>query len=169
MEGKKQEKHFVLVHGMCQGAWCWYKLIPLLKKAGHKVTALDMEASGINTKAIEDVLSFEEYSKPLLDFMASLSIDEKVILVGHSLGGMNIAFAMEMFPDKISAAVFLTAIMPDTVHQPSFVLNKFVESVPEDGWFDTKFWTYGSKQQPLTAAVFGPQFLQHCLALSPVQ
>lgn len=39
-------KHFVLVHGLCHGAWCWYKLAPLLEAAGHRVTAVDLAASG---------------------------------------------------------------------------------------------------------------------------
>ncbi|EXB63678.1 hypothetical protein L484_027021 [Morus notabilis] len=38
----KIAKHFVLVHGSCHGGWSWYKLVPLLKSAGHAVTALDL-------------------------------------------------------------------------------------------------------------------------------
>ena len=47
-----------------------------------------------------------------MDFMASLPPEEKVILVGHSMGGNCIALAMERFPEKISAAVFAAALMP---------------------------------------------------------
>uniref|UniRef100_A0A803KSG4 AB hydrolase-1 domain-containing protein n=1 Tax=Chenopodium quinoa TaxID=63459 RepID=A0A803KSG4_CHEQI len=127
------------------GAWCWYKLIPLLENAGHRVTALDMAGSGANTKRIEDVHIFED------------------------LGGMNIAFAMESFPQKTSAAVFLAAVIPDTIHQPSYVLNKFAESIPEEAKYDTKFWTYGSPEEPLTATLFGPQFVQFLASLSPTE
>uniref|UniRef100_A0A453CX27 AB hydrolase-1 domain-containing protein n=1 Tax=Aegilops tauschii subsp. strangulata TaxID=200361 RepID=A0A453CX27_AEGTS len=38
---------------------------------------------------------------------------ERAVLVGHSFGGMSIALAAEEFPDKVAAAVFLTAFMPD--------------------------------------------------------
>ncbi|KAM7507005.1 hypothetical protein LguiA_017458 [Lonicera macranthoides] len=64
----KGESHFVLVHGSCHGAWCWYKLIKLLKSAGHMVTAIDLAAS-----------------------------EEKVILVGHSMGGIAVLVAKENF------------------------------------------------------------------------
>ncbi|XP_047333643.1 salicylic acid-binding protein 2-like [Impatiens glandulifera] len=57
-----ESKHFVLVHGACHGAWCWYKLKPLLESAGHKVTAIDMAASGINPKKIEEVWTFDDYN-----------------------------------------------------------------------------------------------------------
>lgn len=44
--------------------------------------------------------------------MAALPPDERVILVGHSLGGLAVSQAMERFPSKISVAVFVTALMP---------------------------------------------------------
>jgi len=53
-ENERKKKHFVLVHGLGHGAWCWYKLKPLLESAGHKVTVLDLAASGIDTQKIED-------------------------------------------------------------------------------------------------------------------
>lgn len=123
-----KQKHFILVHGACHGAWCWYKLKPRLESAGHRVTTLDMAASGINMKAIQSVHSMYEYSKPLLEILASLPQGEKAILVGHSLGGLNLALAMDKYPEKISAAVFLAAFMPDTAHRPSFVLEQVLLS-----------------------------------------
>lgn len=116
--------HFVLIHGACQGAWCWYKVTTRLKMAGHQVTTLDMAASGIDTRSIQDVRTMAEYSQPLLDFMKELPPDKKVILVGHSLGGMNISLAMENYPEKVSVAVFLTAFMPDLVNPRSYDLQQ---------------------------------------------
>lgn len=106
------KKHFVLVHGAGHGAWCWYKVATLLKQSGHKVTALDLAASGIDPTQIQQVRSFSVYVDPLTKFMESLPAKERVILVGHSLGGVAISLAMERFPQKISAAVFATAAMP---------------------------------------------------------
>ncbi|THF94613.1 hypothetical protein TEA_028031 [Camellia sinensis var. sinensis] len=126
MEAAKQQtqSHFILVHGGCHGAWCWYKLKPLLESHGHKVTVLDLAASGINTKKIEEVITLYDYTVPLMKLMESLPLGEKVILVGHSFGGMSLALAMDKFSEKISVAVFLTAFMPDTVHKPSFVIDQ---------------------------------------------
>ncbi|KAL2531910.1 Methylesterase 1 [Abeliophyllum distichum] len=39
---------------------------------------------------------------------------------------MNMALAMEKYPNKISVAVFVNAFMPDTLHTPSYVLDKDV-------------------------------------------
>jgi pimeloyl-ACP methyl ester carboxylesterase len=119
-----QAAHLVLIHGSSAGAWVWYKVKPMLEAAGHSITALDMSASGVNTKTLEEVRTFDQYNEPLIEFMANLPENEKVVLVGHSLGGLNLAFAMEKFPEKISLAVFVTAILPDTQHQPSYMLEK---------------------------------------------
>lgn len=105
------EKHFVLVHGACHGAWCWYKVATLLRSAGHKVTVLDLAASGLNPKKIQEVKSFSVYLEPLMEFMATLLAEEKVVLVGHSMGGVALSVAMERFPEKVSVAVFTTAYM----------------------------------------------------------
>ncbi|KAF5752927.1 Salicylic acid-binding protein 2 [Tripterygium wilfordii] len=169
VEVMKQE-HFVLVHGACHGAWSWYKLKPRLEAAGHRVTTLDLAASGIDRKAIEDVHSIDEYSEPLLEIMASLPHDEKVILVGHSLGGLSLALAMDKFPEKISVAVFLTAFMPDTTHPASYILDQYNERTPAKAWLDTQFAPYGDSDPPLMTMFFGPKFFASKLyQLSPVE
>ncbi|XP_023926568.2 salicylic acid-binding protein 2 [Quercus suber] len=159
MAAPKVQKHFVLVHGACHGAWSWYKLKPRLESAGHRVTALDLAASGINRKAIQDVHTMYEYTEPLLEFLASLPPNEKVVVVGHSLGGLNIALAMDKYPEKVAVGVFMAAFMPDTKHKPSYVLEQYNERTPAEAWLDTQFSDYGSANQPSTSMFFGPKFL----------
>ncbi|CAI8609210.1 unnamed protein product [Vicia faba] len=154
-ENVQDRKHYVLVHGAGHGAWCWYKVKPMIESSGHLVTVIDLAASGINLKKIEDVNTISEYSEPLLELMAAIPPNEKVILVGHSLGGFNIALAMERFPEKIAVAVFLTAFAPDVQHKPSYVMEKYLESIPTADWLDTEFSQSGNK----TAILFGPKFL----------
>ncbi|XP_058766174.1 salicylic acid-binding protein 2-like [Vicia villosa] len=158
-ENLQDKKHYVLVHGACHGAWSWYKVKTILESSGHLVTVIDLAASGINSKKIEDVDTVLEYSEPLLELMATIPHNEKVILVGHSLGGVNIALAMEQFPEKIAVAVFLTAFVPDIQHKPSYVMEKYIESIPADEWLDTEFSQSGNK----TSMFFGPKFLSNKL------
>ncbi|XP_062075697.1 methyl jasmonate esterase 1-like [Humulus lupulus] len=103
-----KRSHLVLVHGAGHGAWCWYKVVTLLRSTGHNVTTIDLMASGINPNHISQVnRSVIDYGKPLMDFMESLPTTpaNKVILVGHGLGGLSISIAMESYPRKISAAI----------------------------------------------------------------
>lgn len=107
--------HFVLVHGLGHGAWCWYKVTALLQAAGHTVTPLDLTSNG-NSKVVADtVTSVAHYLQPLTHFLANRTVassDDKVILVGHSLGGSCISYAMELYPEKVCKAVFVAALMP---------------------------------------------------------
>ncbi|WOH10064.1 hypothetical protein DCAR_0729525 [Daucus carota subsp. sativus] len=109
---EKRGEHFVLVHGSLHGAWCWYKVATRLRSEGHRVTALDSAACGINPKQVQEVQSYTDYYEPLMEFMATLAPDEKVILVGHSYGGYGVSIAMEAYPEKIAVAVFVAANMP---------------------------------------------------------
>nr|XP_043608805.1 salicylic acid-binding protein 2-like isoform X2 [Erigeron canadensis] len=163
MEGistDEQKKHIVLVHGACHGAWCWFKLKPLIEAAGHRVSAFDLSAAGTNTKEIQQVITFADYTAPLLEFMAAIPPEEKVVLVGHSVGGLCIALAMEKYPKKISLAVFLTAFMPDTANRPSYVFDQFYESIPKEDWLDTSFLPYTNDQNESDIKLlFGQKFL----------
>ncbi|KAK8462020.1 hypothetical protein SEVIR_1G131500v4 [Setaria viridis] len=114
MEGgaKTTQHHFVLIHGVCHGAWCWYRVATALEAVGHRVTALDMAGCGASPGRGEEVASFEEYSRPLLEVVAVLPEGEKAVLVAHSFGGQSLALAMETYPEKVAVAVFVTATMP---------------------------------------------------------
>ncbi|KAF2293005.1 hypothetical protein GH714_034909 [Hevea brasiliensis] len=151
--------HFVLIHTICHGAWVWHKLKPVLEAAGHKVTALDLVASGTDVRVIEDVGSFDGYSEPLLNFLETIPEGEKVILVGESCGGINVAIAADKYTDKIAAAVFHNSLMPDTVHGPSYVLDEFMNVFPD--WKDSVFekYTYGS--DIITAVTLGPVLMKN--------
>ncbi|GFP80942.1 salicylic acid-binding protein 2 [Phtheirospermum japonicum] len=160
MEAKKQQQaHIILVHGACHGAWCWYKAKPLLEAAGHRVTALDMAASGIDSRSLDELRSLDDYTRPLLELMGSIPAQEKVVLVGHSLGGLNLGLVMDTYPQKIRVAVFLAAFMPDCSHQPYYVLDQYNKRTPAEEWLDTEFLPYGAPQHPLTSMFFGPKFV----------
>ena len=73
------EVHFVLVHGAMHGAWCWYKVVDLLEKDGHKVSAIDLKSAGTNPASADSIMSFEEYNEPLMHFLAKLPQTEKVL------------------------------------------------------------------------------------------
>lgn len=103
--------HFVLVHGACHGGWSWYKIRCLLESTGQKVSCPDLSSSGTDRTDADTIFTFQDYNKPLDDLLASLPKGEKVILVGHSAGGHSVTEAIQNFPDKIQAAVFVGATM----------------------------------------------------------
>ncbi|XP_041014852.1 putative methylesterase 11, chloroplastic [Juglans microcarpa x Juglans regia] len=106
-----ETNHFVLVHGGGFGAWCWYKIMTLLEEGGYKVDAVDLTGAGIHSYDTNNITSLAQYVKPLTDILEKLGDGEKVILVGHDFGGACISYVMELFPSKISKAIFIAATM----------------------------------------------------------
>ncbi len=99
---------FILVHGAWHGAWCWYKLLPLLERAGHKAIAVDLPGLGRDRTPLRDV-SLQSY----VDRVCA-AIDQppgRVILVGHSRGGIVISQTAEQRPARIEKLVYLAAFL----------------------------------------------------------
>ncbi|KAL6531169.1 hypothetical protein OROHE_014238 [Orobanche hederae] len=104
--------HFVLVHGIGSGAWCWYKIRCLMENSGYRVSCLDLRGAGVDHTDPNTILSFQDYNKPLLDFLSSLHVNDQVILVGHSAAGLSLSEAINKFgKKKIRLAVFVAATM----------------------------------------------------------
>ncbi|CAN4107638.1 unnamed protein product [Withania somnifera] len=163
----KARKHFVLVHGACLGAWSWYKIMASIKTSGHNVTALDLAGSGVNLKRAHEIPHLSDYFNPLMEFMTSLPEDEKVILVGHSLGGFAISKAMERFPEKISVAIFVTALMPGPTLDAATIFN---ETSSEAIQLDNRLTFDNGAANPPTTFIFGPKYLASFVyPLSPIQ
>ncbi|PVH37552.1 hypothetical protein PAHAL_5G028300 [Panicum hallii] len=165
---RRHQHHFVLVHGVCHGAWCWYRVATLLSSAGHRVTALDMAACGARADRAEEVASFEEYSRPLLDTVAALPPGEQAVLVGHSFGGQSLALAMERYPDRVAVAVFASAAMPAVGKPMTFVLEEFSQETGPDFYMDCTYGASSDPQYPVETLLLGPEYLAKRLyQLSP--
>ena len=99
---------FVLIHGGCHGAWCWYKVVPALEKKGHSVIAPDLPSHGRDKTPVYAV-TFQAYVDTVCDILDAGR--NPVVLVGHSMGGGIIKEAAEYRPDKIKTLVYLTALL----------------------------------------------------------
>ncbi|KAE8682253.1 Methylesterase 17 [Hibiscus syriacus] len=107
----RKRTHFVLVHGIGGGAWCWYKIRCLMENCGYKVSCIDLKGAGSDRSDADSILSFDDYNQPLMDFMSALPDTDEVILVGHSAGGLSVTQATHKFPNKIRLAVYVAATM----------------------------------------------------------
>lgn len=110
---ERRRYHFVLVHGAHHGAWCWYKLIDRLQKAGHHVTALDMASAGQHPADANSIATFEQYNQPLTDFFLSLPENDpsKVVMIGHSMGGLSCLQMAETFVHRIGLLIYDAAVL----------------------------------------------------------
>src|SRR5579883_2221090 len=97
---------FLLVHGGWHGAWCWEKLMPLLRAGGHRMIAPDLPGHGGDRTPIA-ARPWERYVPSIVDLLDES--DEPSVLVGHSSAGMIISAAAAVRPERVRALVYLAA------------------------------------------------------------
>jgi len=101
----------VLVHGAWHGAWCWYKVIPLLERHGHTVIAPDLPGHGVDRTPLNRV-NLDGYTKRLCEVLDDG--EEPALLVGHSMGGIAVTRAAELRPDRVHTLVYVAGfLLPD--------------------------------------------------------
>lgn len=113
-------KHYVLVHGAWGAAWEFNNVVKLLTKKGNNVVALDLPGHGENKAEIADV-TMNSYVQTVVNAINNL--DEKVVLVGHSLAGAIISQVAELIPEKIDRLIFVAAMLLENGNSPLAVMQ----------------------------------------------
>jgi pimeloyl-ACP methyl ester carboxylesterase len=101
-------KHFVFVPGSFHGAWCWYKMQPLLSKDGNTCEAIDLPAHGSDVTPVEEV-TLDSYVNTVCRVLERY--EQPVVLIGHSRAGIVISQVAEKVPEKIEQLVYLCAFL----------------------------------------------------------
>ena len=104
----KNKSTFVLVHGAFLGAWSWEKVKDKLENLGHKVVSVDLPSHGNDKTNIKDI-TMKSYTDAVSKVI-NLE-DGKVILVGHSFGGVTISQVAEYMPRKVKGLVYVSALL----------------------------------------------------------
>lgn len=90
---------FGLVHGGFHGAWCWDRLVPHLEARRHDTVAMDLPSDDPDA-------TLPDYVATVVDALAA--VEEPVILVGHSMGGLVIPHVARTRP--VARLVFICAM-----------------------------------------------------------
>jgi pimeloyl-ACP methyl ester carboxylesterase len=102
-------KTFVLVHGAWQAPYVWDNVKAALQQQGAQVITVELPGHGADQTPPQN-LTLDVYRDKVIN--ALNGVNGKVILVGHSLGGMVIAEVAEKVPSKIEKLVYIGAYMP---------------------------------------------------------
>lgn len=99
----------ILVHGACHGGWCWEKVVPPLEAMGLRVIAPDMPALPLSEK---DPVA--RWGAIVAELAAREAEHDRVVIAGHSRGGVVISAAAEAAPDAIGGLIYVAAsLLPD--------------------------------------------------------
>jgi pimeloyl-ACP methyl ester carboxylesterase len=103
---------FVLVHGAWHGGWCWRKLTPLLRAAGHEVYTPTLTGLGERAHLGNPAVGLATHVQDVVNVLAYEDLTD-VVLVGHSYGGMVIAGVAHAVPERLAHLVYLDAFVPE--------------------------------------------------------
>ena len=100
---------YVLVHGAWQAPYVWDEVKADLIKSGNHVIVVELPGHGTE-KTPPQNLSLNVYRDKVIDAISK--VEGKVILVGHSMGGMVVTAVGESIPSKINKLVYIGAFLP---------------------------------------------------------
>jgi pimeloyl-ACP methyl ester carboxylesterase len=118
----------VLVHGGAHGPWCWDRLLPYLD---GDALAVDLPPKSVRggPRRLEPVPELRTLT--VADFADSVLRDvdaagfERIVLVGHSMGGLTISEVAGRVPDRIEHLVYVSCMVPPEG-------TSAIEALPED-------------------------------------
>ncbi|MDF1513714.1 MAG: alpha/beta fold hydrolase [Anaerolineae bacterium] len=102
---------FLFIPGAWHGGWCWQKLTPLLRVAGHEVYTPSLTGLGERSHLLTPEIDLNTHVQDILGLLLFEDLKD-VVVIGHSYGGMLIPAVVEQSPDRIIHAVFLDALVP---------------------------------------------------------
>ncbi|MGM9427860.1 alpha/beta fold hydrolase [Hydrogenophaga sp. MI9] len=132
----------VLVHGSWHGAWCWKRVLPLLRGAGVDAHAVTLTGVGERAHLLSPNVGIKTHIQDVTGLIESEEL-ERVVLVGHSYAGNLITCVADRLqrshPGLLRHLVYLDAGIPvpgsswSTPHSPETVAKRAAEAEASDG------------------------------------
>lgn len=101
--------HYLFIHGAWHGSWCWDKISSHLKAKDCRFSTIDLPGRGINPLPFNKI-TLATHVDHLLKIISS--IEEEVILVAHSMGGLIASQVAEEIPHRIKKIIYIAGFLP---------------------------------------------------------
>jgi pimeloyl-ACP methyl ester carboxylesterase len=105
------KRTFVLIHGGGHGGWCYQRVTPLLREAGHDVYVPSLTGLADRAHLLTPDTDLDTHITDVVNLLSYEDLSD-VILVGHSYGGMVITGAADRAIDGVGHLVYLDAATP---------------------------------------------------------
>lgn len=101
----------VLVAGAWLGGWCWKRVVPILRSAGHAVHTPTLTGLGERRHLAHPEVNLDTHVQDIINVLEFEDLD-RVLLAGHSYGGMVITGVAERIPERAAHLVYIDATVP---------------------------------------------------------
>jgi pimeloyl-ACP methyl ester carboxylesterase len=108
----KTPANFVLVHGAWSGGWCYHKVAARLRAHGHNVFTPTLTGLGERAHLLAGTINLSLHIEDVLKVFHYENLS-RVVLAGHSYGGMVITGVADRIPGCVAALVYLDAFLPE--------------------------------------------------------
>jgi pimeloyl-ACP methyl ester carboxylesterase len=103
---------FVLVHGGWHGAWCWERVAPPLRAAGHDVRTPTLTGLGERAHLLDPRIDLDTHVRDVVGVLEHEDLSG-AILLGHSYGGMVVSGVANRAAERLAHLVYLDAFAPE--------------------------------------------------------
>jgi pimeloyl-ACP methyl ester carboxylesterase len=104
--------NFVLVHGAWHGGWCWRRVADRLTARGHRVFTPTLTGLADRSHLRDAGIDLTTHITDIVNLIAWEDLD-RVVLCGHSYGGMVVTGVADKIADRIASLVYLDAFVPE--------------------------------------------------------
>lgn len=130
----------VLIHGGWHGGWCWKKVAPLLRAAGHEVYTPTLTGLGDRAHLLGPAVTLDTHVQDIVGMLEYEDL-RGAVLVSHSYGGMVMTSVAERAADRLAHLIYLDAFVPQDgqaladLADPTFYSNLEARARAEgEGW-----------------------------------
>lgn len=117
-------------HGLGSSQNFYTPIVPQLTQAGFRVITFDTTGAG-RSPYTQIEQSISSLAADVLDLLDALSVKGKVIVAGHSMGGMVVTHLAAEHKDRIQAIILIGPVYPS--EGVSTVFEKRIETVEREG------------------------------------
>jgi pimeloyl-ACP methyl ester carboxylesterase len=103
---------YVLVPGGWHGGWYFQSFADALRGRGHRVYAITLTGVGERRHLLRTDVNLDTHVEDVLQLLEMENLSD-VVLLGHSYAGMVVSGVLDLVPDRIAAAVYVDAFVPN--------------------------------------------------------
>ncbi|MGY1635827.1 alpha/beta fold hydrolase [Geodermatophilus sp. SYSU D00742] len=103
---------FVLVHPAWFGGWCWRRVAPALRAAGHEVSTPTLTGLGDRAHLLDHGIDLTTHVEDVVGLLVYEDL-EQVVLVANGSGGVVVTGVADRVPERIAELVYVDAFVPE--------------------------------------------------------
>jgi pimeloyl-ACP methyl ester carboxylesterase len=129
---------FLLVPGGWHGGWYFQSLAEALRLRGHRAYALTLTGLGERSHLLHADVNLDTHIEDVVQLLKMENLSE-VTLLGHSYAGMVISGVIDRIPERIRAAIYCDAYVPEDGQSCFELVNDkyrklFLDGAAKDGF-----------------------------------